>query len=67
MDRRRSWNAAGPLSQNPGSVTCLLTGVGGHFNDNDWVDGAYVSYDPGIIQFYMNTKNGHTGWANCVQ
>jgi hypothetical protein len=55
------------LSGNPGGVTCLLTGVGGHFNDNDWVDGAYVSYNAGINQFYMNTKNGHTGWANCVQ
>lgn len=55
------------LSSNPGGVTCLLTGVGGHFNDNDWVDGAYVSYDEGINQFYMNTKDGHTGWANCVK
>jgi hypothetical protein len=55
------------LSGNPGGVTCLLTGVGGHFTRNDWVDGAYVSYDAGINQFYMNTKNGHTGWANCVQ
>jgi hypothetical protein len=55
------------LADNPDGVTCLMTGVGGHFNHNDWVDGAYVSYDAGINQFYMNTKNGHTGWANCVQ
>lgn len=56
-----------PLSGNPGGVSCLLTGVGGHFSNNDWLDGAYVSYDAGIHQYYMNTKNGHTGWANCIQ
>jgi hypothetical protein len=54
-----------PLASDPGGVSCLLTGVGGHFNDNDATDGAYISEDS--AQFHMNTKNGHSGWANCVQ
>lgn len=67
------WQAGDPgtrydeLAYNPGGVTCLLTGVGGHFDKNDWVDGAFVSYDSGINQFFMNTKNGKSGWANCVK
>jgi hypothetical protein len=56
-----------PLAYDPGGVTCLLTGVGGHFTRNDWSDGAYVSYDAGIKQFFMDTKNGHSGWAHCVR
>jgi len=57
-----------PLASNPGGATCLLTGVGGHFTDSsDFSDGAYVSYSATASQFYMNTKNGHSGWANCVQ
>jgi len=56
-----------PLAYNPGGVTCLLTGVGGRFNKNDWADGAFVTYEAGVNQFFMNTKNGKTGWVNCVK
>jgi hypothetical protein len=55
-----------PLSNESG-VTCLLTGIGGHFSKEDWTDGAFITYEPGLNQFYMNTKNGKTGWANCVK
>jgi hypothetical protein len=55
------------LALNPGGMTCLLTGIGGRFNLNDWSDGAFISYDAGINQFYMNTKNGKTGWSTCVK
>lgn len=55
------------LAANAGGSTCLLTGVGGHFTADDWTDGAYMSYDAGLLQFYLNTKNGHRGWARCVR
>jgi len=56
-----------PLAQDPGGATCLLTGIGGEFDTVGWTDGAYITYDPGILQFFMNTENGKTGWANCVR
>jgi hypothetical protein len=52
-----------------GAANCFLTGIGGRLDSNDWADGAYISQstDPANPnQFYMNTKNGKTGWANCV-
>jgi hypothetical protein len=52
-----------------GAATCFLTGIGGHLTANDWADGAYISQSTSAAnpnQFYMNTKNGKTGWANCV-
>lgn len=55
------------LAYNPGGVTCFLQGVGGHFDKSNWVDGAFITYDNGINQFHMNTKNGKSGWANCVK
>jgi hypothetical protein len=66
------WQAGDPgtrkdnLAYNPGGVTCLLTGLGGHFTTSDWSDGAFITYDSGVNQFYMNTKNGKRGWADCV-
>jgi hypothetical protein len=56
-----------PLAYNPGGVNCLLTGVGGAFAASDWNDGAFISYDKGINQFFMNTSNGKRAWATCVK
>jgi hypothetical protein len=57
-----------PLSDDPGgAATCLLTGIGGAFTADDWSDGAFITFDQSLSQFYMNTKNGKTGWANCVK
>jgi hypothetical protein len=56
-----------PLAYNPGGVTCFLTGVGGRFDKSDWADGAFISYNALVKKFYMNTANGKTGWANCVE
>lgn len=66
------WQAGNPGSRkdpltNAGGATCFLTGIGGGFFRNDWNDGVYISNDPGLNQFYMNTTNGKTGWARCVQ
>jgi hypothetical protein len=55
-----------PLS-NIAGISCPLTGIGGHFNHDAWLDGAYTSLETGILQFYMNTTNGHTGWTTCVK
>jgi hypothetical protein len=56
-----------PLALDTGGVTCLLTGIGGHFDQDDWADGVFVSKAAGSAQFYLNTKNGKTGWVNCVK
>jgi hypothetical protein len=66
------WTAADPGARqdplsNTAGISCPLTGIGGHFNQDAWLDGAYTSLETGINQFYMNTTNGHTGWTTCVK
>jgi hypothetical protein len=66
------WQAGDPGSRKDklsgvGSATCLLTGIQGHLYSSDYSDGAYITHDAGLNQFYMNTKNGKAGWANCIQ
>jgi len=71
-DGNWGWQAGDPGTRkdpltNVGGATCGLTGFGGHFDAQDWVDGAFITYDAGINQFYMNTKNGKFGEARCVK
>jgi hypothetical protein len=66
------WQAGDPgtrkdLLTNVGGATCGLTGFGGHFDKSDWNDGAFISYEAGINQFYMNTKNGKFGETQCMK
>ena len=67
------WQAGDPGTRkdpltNVGGATCGLTGFGGHFDTySDWNDGAFISYEGGTNQFYMNTKNGKIGEAQCMK
>jgi hypothetical protein len=55
------------LAYNSGGVNCFLTGLAGRFNQPDATDGAFITYESGLNQYFMNTKNGKSGWAQCVK
>lgn len=55
------------LAYNPGGVDCFLTGLGGHFNAQDYSDGVTIGYDAGTRTYNETVVNGKSGWATCVQ
>lgn len=55
------------LAYNDGGVTCFLTGIQGAFTKNDYADGAYITYENGLNQYFLTAKNGKRGLATCVK
>ena len=62
-----SWLSFGTQNlSNVYGATCFLTGIQGQFAYDDWDDGAFIDYNPGANQFFMNIKNGKHAWSTCV-
>jgi len=66
------WNWTGGtinLAQNdlnPGTQ-CFLTGYKGTLRTNDYDNGAFISYDSGLLQYNLTVSSGKRAWARCVK
>ncbi|MFI5302830.1 MAG: hypothetical protein ACHREM_32475 [Polyangiales bacterium] len=55
-----------PLASTSGGVQCLLSGIGGNFQQgNSWADGVDIGLKSSA-QWQMTVSNGKTGWSTCV-
>jgi hypothetical protein len=42
-----------------------LTGVQGRFRANNYNDGVFINYEPGLAQWEMSVSNSKRGWSTC--
>jgi hypothetical protein len=66
------WNAVNGtvnLAQNdlnPGTQ-CFLTGFKGALRSTDFANGAFISYQSGLLQYQLTASSGKGAWARCVK
>jgi hypothetical protein len=46
---------------------CLLTEVGGNLRVNDWNNGSFIDFNPGLLQWEMNVSAGKRAETICLQ
>jgi hypothetical protein len=46
---------------------CFLTGYKGTLRDDDYSDGAFISYESGLLQYQLSVSAGKRAWARCVK
>jgi hypothetical protein len=51
----------------PLGMQCMLQGVGGIFQTNDWTDGVFVNYEDSNFEWSLSVSPSQSAWVNCVQ
>ncbi|OJY27659.1 MAG: hypothetical protein BGO98_41075 [Myxococcales bacterium 68-20] len=53
------------IGYNPNGVQCALTGVRGRFRTNDYGSGAFIRYEAGLGEWWMNSTSGKGASGQC--